>query len=255
LEVDTELIKVLEEFLNEKVVIAYASGFEEKKLLRGLEFLSMGAEAIIAKCLFLDIDAVIKWRFPKPYMPAELDREFRRNRTITEAKALIKALSLGINVPIPLYTEPDEGLLIMTYIDGFVLRDIIDRISLDKVCEICRNVGVYTAKLHENSIVHGDVTTSNVMLDKVTGKIYLIDFGLTNFVKRIEDQAIDVHIFFRSIESAHHNVEDIAKKCFIEGYRSVKGSYTDKVLRIVDNIRKMGRYVAERKIKSVWVMR
>lgn len=254
MEVEAELVKVLDRLLSEKVIIASADGIEEKSILKGIKFLNMGAEAVIARCMFLDVDAVIKWRFPKPYMPKELDREFRRSRTITEAKALLKALSLGINTPIPLYIESDEGLLIMTYIDGYVFRDIVDKINLKKVCDVCRNIGVFVAKLHEKSIVHGDVTTSNIILSKTLEEIYLIDFGLANFVKRIEDQAIDVHIFFRSIESAHHNVEDIAKECFIEGYKIIRGEYADKVLKMVKSIRRMGRYIAERKIRGVWVM-
>ncbi|MEM1897434.1 MAG: KEOPS complex kinase/ATPase Bud32, partial [Ignisphaera sp.] len=153
---------------------------------------------------------------------------------------------------IPLYIDDDAGLLIMSFIDGVSLRDSMDSLSIENVCEVCRKIGLYVAKLHKNSIVHGDITTSNILLEKDSKNVYIIDFGLTNFTSRLEDQAIDVHIFFRSIESTHHNFEDLAKKCFIEGYRQIRGDYTEKVLETVNNIRKMGRYVAERKIKSIW---
>lgn len=249
---EVELVNALQELLYEKIVIISANGIDQKDLIKDISILSMGAEAIIAKGVFLDVDVVIKWRFPKPYMPAELDREFRRLRTATEAKALLRSLIMGINVPAPLYVDPDKGILIMTYIDGWVLRDIINHLNEIEICNICRVVGSYIARLHENSIIHGDVTTSNIVIEKNSNEVYIIDFGLANFIKRLEDQAIDVHIFFRSLESAHYTIEDIAKKCFIEGYRQVRKDYTDKILNNVMHIRKMGRYVAERKIKSMW---
>lgn len=247
------LYRVLHRLLNEKIRILTASGVEDKSALRDIKLFDMGAEAIIAKGVFLDIDAVIKWRFPKEHMPPELDKEFRRSRTAIEAKALLKSTAIGINVPIPLYADPDEGLLIMTYIDGQVLRDILNKLSEDNIiCSICRTVGSYVAKLHENSIVHGDVTTGNILIEKGSGDVYLIDFGLANFIKRLEDQAIDVHIFFRSIESVHYEIEGLAKRCFIEGYKDVRKNYVDRVLDMVTYIRRMGRYTAERRLKGVW---
>ncbi|MEM1645402.1 MAG: Kae1-associated kinase Bud32 [Ignisphaera sp.] len=251
----SDLFNVLSRLLSERIRIITALGAEEKYVLRNIDLLSMGAEAIIARCTFLDIDAVIKWRFPKPYIPPELDKDFRKTRTATEAKALLKAISLNINVPIPLYIDLEEGLIIMTYIDGMVFRDLIEKLSRDEICNVCRTIGIYIARLHENSIIHGDVTTSNILIDKNSEDVYLIDFGLTNFVNRLEDQAIDIHIFFRSVESVHHLVEDLAKQCFIEGYRDIRGDYTDKVLKMVNHIRKMGRYVAERKLRSVWSLK
>lgn len=248
----SDLFNVLGRLLSERVRIISVSGTEEKRILRDINLLSMGAEAIIARCVFLDIDAVIKWRFPKPYIPPELDKDFRKTRTATEAKALLKAISLNINVPIPLYTDLEEGLIIMTYIDGWVFRDLIEKLSREEICSICRTIGIYVAKLHENSIIHGDVTTSNILIDKNSGDVYLIDFGLTNFVNRLEDQAIDIHIFFRSIESVHYVVENLVKQCFVEGYREIRGNYADKVLDMVNYIRRMGRYVAERKLRGVW---
>ena len=249
---EIDLKKVLSSLLNERILLVLPNGEEIKDMLKDVKIIAMGAEAIIAKAVFLDIDVIIKWRFPKPYMPQHLDNEFRKIRTSTEAKALFKSIAIGIKVPIPLYIDDDAGLLIMSFIDGVSLRDSMDSLSIENVCEVCRKIGLYVAKLHKNSIVHGDITTSNILLEKDSKNVYIIDFGLTNFTSRLEDQAIDVHIFFRSIESTQHNFEDLAKKCFIEGYRQIRGDYTEKVLETVNNIRKMGRYVAERKIKSIW---
>lgn len=250
---EIEFYNILKDFLEENVVIVRPGVKEIKHILDDVRIVGMGAEAIVARAVFLDLDVVIKWRFPKHYMPPHLDVEFRKIRTSIEAKALFKSLAIGVNTPIPLYVDEDKGILIMSFIDGFLLRDVIPYLDNETICSICTTVGTYVAKLHENSIVHGDITTSNVMIDKDKDKIYIIDFGLANFVNRLEDQAIDIHIFFRSVESTHHYVENIVKKCFIEGYKQIRKKYTEKVVGMVNTIRRMGRYVAERKMKSVWI--
>ncbi len=241
----------LKKLLEEEAIIVTADGIKHLRILSDVQLIAMGAEAYIYKAKFMDIDAIIKWRFPKNYMPKDLDETIRRTRTELEAKMLWKARFLGIKAPIPLYIDLDEGILIMTFIHGHNFRDIANIIDVDKLCNIVKTVGIYAAKLHLNGIVHGDLTTSNIIVDN--NSVYLIDFGLATISKRLEDIAIDVHIFFRSIESAHPTIEEIAKRCFVEGYKQVVGEDRLKmVLKAVENIRLRGRYVAARKLRSEW---
>jgi Mn2+-dependent serine/threonine protein kinase len=243
----------LRELLNEKVLIVSANKSEIIPLLSNLMLLSMGAEAYIFKARFIGVDAIVKWRSPKSYMPRDLDEKMRRSRTKLEAKILWKALSLGIRVPIPLFIDLDAGVLIMSYIEGKTLRDIAEEIPETDLCQAIKTVGSYTATLHMNGIAHGDLTTSNIIV--ANDGVYLIDFGLATFTKRSEDMAIDVHIFFRSIESTHHKVEDVAKKCFVVGYRQVAGdTKTEALIKAVNSIRLRGRYVATRRLRTEWVV-
>jgi len=251
---EIEYPKTIVDMLKEEIHIIRSDGrIEIVRLLENIMPFSIGAEAIIYRARFLGIDVIIKWRFPKTFMPRDLDIAFRRDRTEKEAKIMFKLLQANINIPTPLYVEPDDGIIIMEYIDGNIFRELIDHMNEGELCLISKAVGIYTGTMHNLHIVHGDLTTSNVMIENRTRDIYLIDFGLSDFSKRMEDYAVDLHIYFRSIESTHYRYEDILKKCFINGYSEVMGDEkTIKVLRLVDDIRKRGRYVAERKLRSEW---
>lgn len=220
-------------------------------LLSDIERLAIGAEALLLKAKFLGQPAVIKWRFPKPYMSPELDAEFRRMRTLIEFKSLTKAREVSVLVPKPMLLFEDEGVLIMEFIEGSILRNVVDGLAEDELCRICRLVGLYAGKLHSVGVSHGDLTTSNVIVGS-DGNVYLIDFGLANLGSKFKDFAIDVHIFFRAAESTHYMREQIVKNCFIEGYRDVLGVKAQHVLKLVEELRLSGRYKAERKLRSVW---
>jgi len=249
---EIELPELLKNMIREKLYI-YADDIKSIDILSEPLILSIGAEAYILRSRFMGIESVIKWRFPKPYMPPELDREFRSVRTETEAKIMWKSLLIGVKTSVPLYVDIDNAIIIMTYIEGNTLRELVKQAEDEELCKVCHEIGVYTAKMHMNGISHGDLTTSNVLIDSRERQVYLIDFGLASFGRRAEDYAIDIHIFFRSIESAHIAREKIMKECFLDGYEAISGSgEVSKMLRIVNDIRKRGRYVAERKLKSEW---
>src|SRR3989338_9500931 len=62
-------------------------------------------------------------------------------------------------------------------------------------------MGENIAKLHHHNIIHGDLTTSNMILDKE--KINFIDFGLSQFSDKIEDKAVDLFVLDRALGSTH----------------------------------------------------
>jgi len=245
------LPQIIEDMSSIKVLTVVEALARIVGLLSDIERLAIGAEALLLKAKFLGRPAVIKWRFPKPYMPPELDAEFRRIRTLIEFKSLTKAREIGVPVPKPMLLFEDEGVLIMEFIEGSILRSIVDTLAEDELCRICRLVGLYAGKLHSVGISHGDLTTSNVIVGS-DGNVYLIDFGLANLGSKFKDFAIDVHIFFRAAESTHYMREQTVKNCFIEGYRDALGVKAQHVLKLVEELRLSGRYKAERKLRSVW---
>ncbi|MGA7043119.1 MAG: hypothetical protein WBY71_05590, partial [Nitrososphaeraceae archaeon] len=99
---------------------------------------------------------------------------------------------------------------------------------------------VYTALLHVNNIIHGDLTTSNFIAGK---KIALIDFGLSYYSNRMEDKAVDIRLVKQALSSAHISIFEDAFASFTKGYLSVTGEKkTHKVLENVEEIEKRGRY-------------
>ena len=207
------------------------------------EVLAKGAEAIIYKEVWYGFVVVRKVRIPKRYRDARLDRTLRIRRTINEARLLYDARRLGVSVPAIIDIIVDSTTIIMEYIEGIRLRDELNNMSINEIAKIMRKVGILVGTLHSNGIVHGDLTTSNMIMSK-SGNIFLIDFGLGMHSDDLEDIGVDLHVFLRALESTHTHVADICFHQFLKGYKEVMGE--DKVKRAVDKvyeIRARGRYV------------
>jgi Kae1-associated kinase Bud32 len=100
----------------------------------------------------------------------------------------------------------------MEFIKGEKLRDIFQKNPLKFSREIGEKIGI----LHNNSIIHHDLTTSNMILRD--SEIHFIDFGLSFFSQKLEDMAVDLHLLDRAMESRHHK---FYPKCFnaaVKGY-------------------------------------
>lgn len=171
------------------------------------EELARGAEAII-----LRVDGAIRKERPKKsYRHDVIDETLRKLRTRKEAKILTTLEQLGVPGPKLLEVNDKEGVILMSEIKGPKLRDVIETdISL------CAQVGKYLATLHDNNIMHGDLTTSNCLV--VEKKVFLIDFGLSFHSTKIEDRAVDLHLFKQALESKHHTIANKAWNLFVEGY-------------------------------------
>jgi len=187
-----------------------------------------GAEAVV----LIEEDKVIKTRVKKDYRIKELDERLRTERTRAEAKVMSEARRLGI--PTPIIYDVGRFDLIMEVIEGTPLKDVIDE-------ERSRMAGVLVGKLHGGGIIHGDLTTSNMLVKG--DRIYLIDFGLSFYDELLESRGVDVHVFYQTLISSHKEHEKLMA-AFAEGYRSsFKGA--DAVLERVREIEYRGRYKTE----------
>ncbi|MBW2999904.1 Kae1-associated serine/threonine protein kinase [Candidatus Woesearchaeota archaeon] len=195
-----------------------------------MEQIAQGAEAK----LFRDEDEIVKDRFEKTYRHAELDARLRKFRTKREAKVLSKLQELNFPAP-KLVTLNDERMkLAMEFVDGKLLKNILEK----DYKKLSNEIGRKVALLHKNDIIHGDLTTSNMILK---GEIYFIDFGLSFFSAKNEDKAVDLHLLRQALESKHHTVWE---KCFEEVLSSYKKNYPDSgaVLQRLEIVESRGRY-------------
>ena len=215
--------------------------FEATKLI------AVGAEAALFLGRFHGLLVVAKYRYPKLYRARELDVELRKRRTTKEAKLLTRALSCGVAAPVPVLVDKESGLLVMEYVEGPRLKEVLDRGDAN-VQEVFRTIGVYVGRLHEAGIVHGDLTTSNVILSP--GGPVLIDFGLGDFIAEDEARGVDLHLFLRALESTHPSLAGELFEEVMKGYEEVRGSEARiSIESKVREIRMRGRYVAERRKK------
>ena len=214
------------------------------------EPLYRGAEAYLYKYNWLGMRALLKIRIPKEYRHHAIDNRLRGDRTATEVKAMYTALEVGVEVPTIYYVDPIQKIIIMEYVEGITLAQLVDE-NIEEAKKYSYILGMYAAKLHNARVAHGDLTTSNAIVSSTDKKLYLIDFGLASLGASEREQAIDIHLFMRSLESTHPEYLEEMLSPFLEGYSSVRGHSTlDRLLGIVDEIRLMGRYVEER--RTVW---
>jgi TP53 regulating kinase and related kinases len=202
-------------------------------LLQDNILLKRGAEADIYLINWYDKKAISKVRTPKPYRHAALDNEIRKYRTIHEATMCSAAKVAGVISPFIYFVDPLHSEIIMEFVEGENMKDVLTP-------QLCYKIGVYTALLHINNIIHGDLTTSNFIASK---KIVLIDFGLSFYSTRMEDKAADIRLIKQVLSSAHISIYEDAYESFTKGYLLVTGEKkTNKVLKNVEEIEKRGRY-------------
>ncbi|MBI2664150.1 Kae1-associated serine/threonine protein kinase [Candidatus Woesearchaeota archaeon] len=195
-----------------------------------MKLIAEGAEASI----YLAKHGIIKKRRRKSYRIKELDYKLRMFRTRREAKIMEKLAEL--NVAAPKVSSADSTAIEMSFIDGKKARDIL---SSGNCVRIGKEIGKTVAALHKNRIIHGDLTTSNMINSK--GKLYLIDFGLGFFSDKTEDKAVDLHLLRQALNSSHSR---IAKKCFDAAVKSYcKSSRSgSEVLKRLEKVEGRGRY-------------
>lgn len=194
--------------------------------------IAQGAESKI----FLDDNKIIKNRFRKTYRIKEIDEKLRKTRTKREAKILEKLQK--INFPVPkLIKNDNENTIEMEFIDGTLLKDILN----DGNCiKLSREIGEKIAVLHNNNIIHHDLTTSNMILNE-KNEIFFIDFGLSFFSTKIEDKAVDIHLLKEALESKHYEIWNKCYNAALESYEknAIDGKEVLKRLKVVE---KRGRY-------------
>ncbi len=199
------------------------------------KLIAQGAEAKIY--LTPEVGKVTKDRIPKGYRHPQLDKQIRNRRTKSEAKIMLKAKDARVNVPFVSHKDEKKHILYMDYIDGDRLSETLNDYDEKIQFRIMKKLGGQVALLHENNLIHGDLTTSNTIWKD--DKVFIIDFGLGFVSTKPEDKAVDIHLIKQALEAKHfQNHEDLFKH-FCKGY---VWPDSKKVLQRLEIVEKRGRY-------------
>ena len=214
--------------------------------LSTFELLRQGAEARIYKGDFLGQKCIVKERFSKKYRHPDLDTKITKERIKAEARALVKCKTLGIRTP-TLYAAENE-LLIMEYLDCPTARDYIRTVLNHKneinteqqeiLTDLGNKIGDILAKLHKNGVIHGDLTTSNIIVEE--SGLCFIDFGLGHSEGSSEDKGVDLYVLERALISAHPNTEFMFQ-AIMKSYEEGLGEHGREVVKKYEEIRMRGR--------------
>ncbi|HKZ88614.1 MAG TPA: Kae1-associated kinase Bud32 [Candidatus Bathyarchaeia archaeon] len=216
----------------------------------GQILLKKGAEASLFLAEWHGRRVVVKARLPKKYRPEQLDSTIRRYRTIHEPQLMHEAKRVGVPTPTIFMVDVENAAITMEFVEGKQVKQLLDNISQAERCKLCADIGELVGKLHKHGIVHGDLTTSNMILTNA-GRIFIVDFGLGDKTGELEAKGVDLHLLKRALQSTHYQFADECFQAVIEGYRRISGeAATEKVLDKILEIEKRGRYVAERRQDS-----
>jgi Kae1-associated kinase Bud32 len=201
-----------------------------------MKILKQGAEAIIYEDEFDGQKVLVKERVKKRYRISQIDDKLRKERTRQEIKLMRESRGIGVLIPRVISSDDISAKIVMEKIEGVLMKDFLRKKFSAK---ICRLLGEEIGKLHLSGIIHGDLTTSNVIISK--GRIYFLDFGLGEFSKRIEDMATDLSVLEESLKATHNK---IYKKCWNEiivGYE-LRNKNQKEVFKTLEEIKSRGRY-------------
>ncbi|PCN50350.1 Kae1-associated kinase Bud32 [Candidatus Geothermarchaeota archaeon ex4572_27] len=204
-----------------------------------------GAEAEIWLGEWLGLKVVVKRRVPKPYRRPDFDLLLRRSRTLREASLMAAARRLAVPAPAVYAVDVEGASLIMEYVQGPTVKDLLLK-APEGLGEVFRVVGASIGRLHAGGVVHGDLTTSNMILSG--GRVFLVDFGLGEFSRSHEAMGVDLHLMLRSLESTQPSIAQRLFERALEGYRGVMGDEARAVEERVRLIRMRGRYVEARRL-------
>lgn len=190
--------------------------------------LEQGAEATIER----DDDTCTKHRPVKRYRHPDIDSRLRGQRTDQEARLLRRGEEAGVRTPEVLDVTDDT--ITMEFIEGPVLREVLE----DRE-ELWTELGRVVGRLHGRNIVHGDLTTSNIIVRD--GELVVIDMGLGSFSERVEDHATDLRLLRQMLEASHHGVWEDVFAAVLDGYAEVNED-SDAVFERLEAAESRGRY-------------
>ncbi len=200
-----------------------------------MEQIGHGAEAVLYK----DGSLVMKERLQKAYRLPQLDESLRQFRTRREAKILGRLQEMNFPSPALRDFNDKRMSIVMDFVAGQKLKDVLD--VGDEYVRFGREMGQKIGQLHMADIVHGDLTTSNMIVAQETRELRFIDFGLSAFSEKVEDKAVDLFLLQKALDTTHTNVSKEMFDSVLAGYREVYGDGADAVMERFEKVRMRGR--------------
>ncbi len=120
---------------------------------------------------------------------------------------------MGLCVPTVLWADAASCRLFMKRISGVTVKEWLrareERFDGPDCKVLAKALGQAIAKMHnEAGLIHGDLTTSNFMVDE-SNKVFVLDFGLSYYSTDEEDFAVDLYVLERAMLSTHPKSEQL----------------------------------------------
>lgn len=222
-------------------------------------FIKQGAEGKLYLGEHSGKPCLVKERFVKKYRHPDLDQNLTKERIRTEIKSLARCRAAGIATPEVYHSDLQERKIFMEYYPtAITAKDYINETVpksddeetrkklLDRFSE---SFGRVIGKMHANNIIHGDLTTSNVLLqpsgDDIVDpwqkyELIMIDFGLSQYQQSPEAKGVDLYVLERALLSTHSTLPTLFDR-ILEAYSQENENGRDSVISKFEDVRARGR--------------
>ncbi|KAL8548266.1 hypothetical protein ACS0TY_007549 [Phlomoides rotata] len=209
-----------------------------------LILIKQGAEARVFESAFVGRRSIVKERFSKKYRHPSLDSKLTLKRLNAEARCTTKARKLGVSTPVLYAVDPLQHSLTFEYVEGPAVKDVLLDFGLNGIVEerlddIATQIGDAIGKMHDGGLIHGDLTTSNMLIRNGTNKLVLIDFGLSFTSTLPEDKAVDLYVLERALLSMHSSCGNVMDK-ILAAYRKSSKQWCSTLNKLAQ-VRQRGR--------------
>ncbi len=211
-----------------------------------MKIIARGAEAVLYVDSLDGQKVLVKDRVRKNYRIRQIDEKLRKERTKKEVKLITDSRAIGVPTPQILDVDKVNHKIIMQFIGGIKIKDFLDKASNTEIEVACKQIGYSIGKLHKNDIIHGDLTTSNMILQRGTERIFFIDFGLGGYSRRIEDKGVDLKLLYDAIKAAHYKILKLCWGNILEGYKK-EYKNAEEVIKKIEDIEGRTRYAKRNK--------
>lgn len=203
-----------------------------------------GAEADIYPVKWMGEEAVVKERTTKAYRVGELDHYLKKRRTKGEAKLLSEAKRCGVSTPLIYDIDKKKNIILMEKVTGPTMKEVFDASPQSEIKSLSQKIGANIARLHNCGIIHGDLTTSNIIFKEY--KIVFIDFGLGKISELVEDKGTDLLVFKKAVYGIHYEIAQGVFSNILEGYKQAIDY--EVILDKIREIEARGRYTSNNSI-------
>ncbi|XP_034250440.1 EKC/KEOPS complex subunit TP53RK [Thrips palmi] len=220
--------------------------------LEGFEMMKQGAEGRLFRGAYLGKPTVVKERFKKMYRHPDLDEHLTKDRIKAEARAIVRSKAAGVRTPCLYHVDFNQRRLYMEDIVGSVtvkkfIKDSLigcsDEEAMVKIKPVAYEIGSIIGRLHAHHIIHGDLTTSNILYSlSESSKIVLtlIDFGLSHIDNSAEDKGVDLYVLERALLSTHSNADKMFP-IILQAYKKANSQESKTILAKFEEVRARGR--------------
>ncbi|XP_023795725.1 TP53-regulating kinase, partial [Cyanistes caeruleus] len=154
---------------------------------------------------------------------------------------------IGIPAPVVYFVDyVTNSIYLEDIVDSITVQDHIysvqksgnDTSGLHKLAE---KMGELLARMHDEDIIHGDLTTANLLLRPPMEKLdlVLIDFGLSFISGLPEDKGVDLYVLEKAFISTHPDTETMFQ-ALLKAYAATSKK-SGPVIKKLDEVRLRGR--------------